>query len=149
MNKHQFFSTALAVAFLDQLTKLIVESSIRENSFLIIADFLYLTHLRNTGSVFGIFKNMNLFFAVFTLAVIAWIIYYYRKMPDNKLAKTGYAMLLGGASGNLIDRALFGGVTDFIDFRFWPAFNIADSALTMGIIMLLFYYYFTEKKVSD
>lgn len=148
MNKYGFFSIAALTAFFDQLSKLLVEQNIEKGNSIYLAEIFRISNIKNTGTAFGMLKDSNVIFALLTLSVILGIIWYNRKIPKNNIAQTGFALILGGAAGNFIDRAFLNGVTDFIDFKFWPAFNIADSALTIGIIMLLFYYYFTEKKVS-
>ncbi len=132
---------AFFIASADQATKFIIEALVPQNTYIILTSFLRISHIKNTGSAFGILQNTNALFAALTLLVIIGIIYFFDRIPEKKLALTGYSLILGGAIGNLADRIFLGGVIDFIDFKFWPAFNIADSALTLGIILLLFYYY--------
>ncbi len=137
----RFLSISAAVVIIDQAAKLLVEKAVPKNSYIELTEFFRISNVRNTGSVFGILQNNNKLFALLTLAIIVAIIIRYRNLPKDKYAQAGYALLLGGACGNFIDRAFFGGVTDFIDFTFWPAFNIADSALSISIAILLFHYY--------
>ena len=141
MNKKNIFilSTALIVVILDQLTKFLVKSSFQLNqSVPIIKNVLHLTYITNTGSAFGLFKGLNLFFIFISIVVIAVIIYYIREIKKmEKSMQFGLGLLLAGSIGNLIDRLSQGSVTDFIDFRIWPVFNVADSAITIGVILLI------------
>lgn len=132
-------SAALAILFLDQLTKFLIRQSLQPNQPLpIITNVLQLTYITNTGSAFGLFKGLNIFFILFSIAVVAAIFYYLGKTKEEKKAlHLCIGLLLGGTIGNLIDRVFYGAVTDFIDFRIWPVFNIADSAVTIGIILLI------------
>lgn len=133
------FSAALFVFILDQLTKSLIRQNIQLNqSIPIIKNALHLTYITNTGSAFGLFKGLNLFFILFSIIVIIAIFYYLRKIVKNKkLLQFAVGLLLGGTIGNLIDRIVYGAVTDFIDFRIWPVFNAADSAVTISAILLI------------
>ncbi len=134
------FSTALLIAFLDQLTKFFIKQNLQLNqSIPIIKNILHLTYITNTGSAFGLFKNLNVFFILFSIIVIIVIFYYLKKIKDinEKTLQFSVGLLLGGTIGNLVDRLLYGAVIDFIDFRIWPVFNIADSAVTVSIVFLI------------
>jgi len=134
------FSTALLAALLDQLTKFFVRINFQLNESLPIINKLFnLTYVTNTGSAFGLFKNLNWFFMLFSIAVIIAIFYYLRKKIDEKEKSLQLAvgLLLGGTIGNMIDRILYGAVIDFLDFRIWPVFNFADSAITISVILLI------------
>jgi len=135
------FSIALLVVFLDQLTKFLIKQNLKLNqSVPIIKNILHLTYVTNTGSAFGLFKGMNPIFMIFSIAVIIGIFYYLRKKikENEKALQFSAGLLLGGTIGNLIDRLMYGSVIDFIDFRIWPMFNIADSAVTISVILLIF-----------
>ena len=135
------FSTALVVVLLDQLTKLLIKQNLRLNqSIPIIKNVLHLTYVTNTGSAFGLFKSLNVFFVFFSIIVIIAIFYYLKKKikENEKLLQFAIGLLLGGTFGNLIDRLMYGFVIDFIDFRIWPVFNVADSAVTISIMLLIF-----------
>lgn len=134
------FSTAILVAFIDQLTKFMIKQNFQLNqSTPIIENVLHLTYITNTGSAFGLFKGLNLFFISFSIIVIAAIFHYLKKIKDNEKAlQLSVGLLLGGTLGNLIDRLAYGSVVDFIDFRIWPVFNVADSAVTISIVLLIF-----------
>ncbi len=139
----------------DQASKHLVISSIELNQVVkIIPGFLNLVHFRNPGGAFGFFSGSGFewrgpFFIIFTLAAVSIIVYLYRSTPERSTwLLTGFSLIAGGALGNLVDRLRFGQVVDFIDLyagRFhWPAFNVADSAITVG--MLIFVYYLAFKK---
>ena len=97
-----------------------------------------MTYITNTGSAFGLFKGFNLIFILFSMIVIIVVLYYIKKIKQNEnLLQFSVGLLLGGTIGNLIDRFLYGFVVDFIDFRIWPVFNIADSSVTISVILLI------------
>lgn len=141
MNKKNVFvfSTALIVVLLDQLTKLLIKQNFQLNqSTPIIKDIFHLTYITNTGSAFGLFRGINTFFILFSIIVIIAISYYLKKIVQNEKAlQFAVGLLLGGTIGNLIDRIIYGAVIDFIDFRVWPVFNIADSAVTISIVFMV------------
>jgi signal peptidase II len=129
---------ALFVIAADQITKSAVVAALREGeSQPIIGDLLRLTHIKNTGAAFGMLRGLGGVLALAALVgVIAFAAVVVRQPPP--LTSIGAALVAAGAMGNLIDR-LFreGGVVDFVDFRYWPAFNVADSAITIGAVLLL------------
>ena len=133
------FSSALLIIFLDQLTKFLIKQNFKlHQSIPIIKNILHLTYVTNTGSAFGLFKGFNIFFILFSVIMIIVIFYYLKSvMKKEKLLQFSIGLLLGGTIGNLIDRLYFGSVIDFIDFRIWPVFNVADSAVTISIILLI------------
>jgi len=88
---------------------------------------------------FGLMQGQNAILIWLTVIFIGAVLYYYDKIPDKKAAIVLVALLLGGAAGNLIDRVMLGFVRDFIAFTFWPAFNIADAAITVGGIGIVIY----------
>ena len=136
-----------AVYVLDRLTKMMVVDIIGlDQSLPVIREFFHLTHVHNTGAAFGIFARAQdharaPFFIITTLAAIALLAYFVaRTDKTEKLVLAGLAMIIGGAAGNLTDRVLYGYVIDFIDWHVgsfhWPAFNVADSGITVGIAIL-------------
>lgn len=141
-------SIAFLVVLTDRLAKHIVFTSMQPNeSFAVIPGALYMTLVLNDGAAFGLFGGLNSLFKVFSVAAIAAIIFFaWRHEAKNRVLYTALALILGGAVGNLIDRAVFGFVIDFIDVRVWPVFNIADSAITIGFLMLAFNIIFCSEK---
>ena len=137
-----------AIVVLDQATKLIVDRMMSlHESHEVIAGFLRLTYVRNRGAAFGILSDADLpfqaaLFSVLSLAALFAIgLYAWRLPAESRLPKTALALIMGGAVGNLIDRMRLGYVIDFVDAHWgphhWPAFNVADSAITMGVVLLV------------
>jgi signal peptidase II len=140
------------VVFLDQLTKWQVVQSMRlHESIPLIADNFSLTYIRNSGAAFGILAGSQagfrmIFFGITSvLALILLGTIYARLSPQDWVGQASVALIFGGALGNLIDRVRFGEVIDFLDFSIsdyhWPAFNIADSAITIGVALLIGHFF--------
>lgn len=140
---------AVVVVVLDQWTKSLVRTRLDlHESVDVIVGWLSLTRVHNTGAAFGMLNGVDFPFKPVVLIVVAGaalagVAWYAASLPvDNRLARTGLAGVLGGAIGNLIDRATAGYVLDFVDafwndWHFW-AFNVADAAITIGVVFLLF-----------
>ena len=136
------FLTAFLIVFLDQFTKLIISSRFTlGESVPVIKSIFHLTYIINKGAGFGILQNKQWFFIWFAVIVIGIILYLYDKIPASKYVQLGVGLILGGAIGNLIDRIRLNYVIDFLDFRFWPAFNIADSAVSVGAVILIIWFW--------
>jgi signal peptidase II len=134
--------TVSSIVFLDRITKIFFSDVLRVGESLpVIRNVLHMTLVHNTGIAFGLFKNHGVIFVFIPIIAIVLLIYniYYYKSNDEKLSRVyivAFSMILAGALGNLIDRIVYGYVIDFIDFRFWPVFNIADSAITIGAVIV-------------
>ncbi|MCX8031295.1 MAG: signal peptidase II [Thermodesulfovibrionales bacterium] len=133
-----YFIIIFCIIFLDQLTKTLIRFTVSPYESIKVLPFLSIVYAENLGSAFGMFKTMgSSFFIILTFIAILFI--GYLMVKENSLI---YSIILGGAIGNLIDRVIYGYVIDFIDFHIgtfhWPAFNFADSALTVGILLLLY-----------
>ncbi|HXG87068.1 MAG TPA: signal peptidase II [Vicinamibacterales bacterium] len=137
------------IVLADQVTKVMIRNALElHQSITVIPDLLALTRVHNTGAAFGMFNTMDFpgktlvltLVATLALAGVAW---YALSVPlADRFARLGVACILGGAIGNLIDRASGGYVLDFVDFswqgwHFW-AFNVADAAITIGVILMIF-----------
>jgi signal peptidase II len=139
-----FFSlmTVSTVVFLDRISKTFFSDLLSlGESIPVIRNVLHMTLVYNTGIAFGLFKNQGVVFIVVPIVAIVLLIYniYYYKNNDEKLSRLyiiAFSLILGGAFGNLIDRILYGYVIDFIDLRIWPVFNVADSAITIGAVII-------------
>jgi len=132
----------LAIVILDQITKYLVISSMKlGQSIPLIKNFLYFTYIQNTGAGFGILKGWNVVLIFISLIIIGIILFYFDRIVKEKNIHIPVALVLGGAVGNLIDRVFLGYVIDFIDFRIWPAFNVADSCITIGAVWLIVYFW--------
>jgi signal peptidase II len=139
--------TALVVVVLDQLTKAVVVARLGLHESVSVVDGLFaLTYVRNTGAAFGILAGrmatlrVPLLIAV-SLAALVVLVWFLRGLPnDRRLVIAACGAVLGGALGNLIDRAAYGEVIDFLDVYVgawhWPAFNVADAAITLGVLVL-------------
>lgn len=137
----------LTVIALDQITKNFIINYLSFSDSVEIFSFLHIVNIRNTGAAFGIFKSLGSnFFIAISVAAIIFVTNLLIRRTYNDF---GLSLVLGGAIGNLIDRIFYGKVVDFMDFsvgRFhWPAFNVADSALTIGI-MIIFLTSISKKK---
>lgn len=136
--------TTVLIVFIDRLTKLFFSDLLMHGESLpIIRNVLHMTMVRNTGIAFGFFKDYGVTFIVIPIVAIfllAFNIYYYRQNNEalSRAYIVAFSLILGGAIGNLIDRIIYGYVIDFIDFRIWPVFNIADSAITIGAILVTY-----------
>jgi len=137
------FLTALLVVTADQLSKLWVRSY-PEGQPISEVGFFQLTHVSNTGAAFGLFQGQSLALTVVAIVGIAAILFYalfaYRHFPfvDSMSNRVALSLILGGTVGNLVDRLRLGYVTDFIGVGVWPAFNIADSAVVVGVIIFAY-----------
>ncbi len=139
-----FFLTTLLLVVADQLSKLGIRSNLAIGESLFEVGFFRLTRVHNTGAVFGLFQGQSFPLTIIALvgvaALLLYALFFHRKLPflDNRLGKLALGLVLGGTVGNLIDRIYLGYVTDFIAVSIWPAFNIADSAIVVGIIILAY-----------
>jgi signal peptidase II len=136
------------IVVLDQLTKALIRSKLAlHDSVNVVPGMLDITHVRNTGAAFGMLNDMQFQYKTGVMVLIAVLALmavgtYAMTLPrDQRIARLGLALILGGAVGNLIDRALTGYVIDFVDvywrgIHFW-AFNVADSAITVGVVLML------------
>jgi len=150
---------SLAIVVVDQVTKVSVMESMRlHESIPVIANLFSITYIRNPGAAFGFLSSSSssfrfVFFgltSVFAVGLLGMIMV---RMPkDDWMGRLSVAGILGGAIGNLLDRLRYGEVIDFLDFYIngyhWPAFNVADSAITVGVVFLILHFA-TEKEPED
>jgi signal peptidase II len=129
---------AAVVVGLDQLTKATVAAGIAPGKQESLLPGVHLVHVHNTGVAFGFLSGGGTIVLVCTLAALAVLIAYFVLHPLRRGLWVPTGLLLGGAIGNLIDRLMHGWVTDFIKLPHWPAFNVADMAITFGVIALVF-----------
>jgi len=137
-----------SVVIADQVTKgIILDRLALYQTIPVVPGFFNITHIQNPGGAFGFLAQQSpmvraLIFLLMSFLAVCLIFWFYRKTPStHRLLSAGFALILGGAVGNLIDRLRFGRVVDFLDFHIgtwhWPAFNVADSAITTGIAIFL------------
>jgi signal peptidase II len=146
MNRHPiwplFFGLAIAVVVVDQLTKAWLVSWLAPGaSAQVIGDYLRLVHSQNNGALFGLFRESALVFAVISIGVIGLIVAYHGRVGRSTYMSIALGLLLGGAVGNVTDRFRLGHVVDFVDAGIgavrWYTFNVADSAISVAIVMLI------------
>ena len=131
---------AIIIIFIDQLSKDMAKSFLALGSSLpLINNIFHLTLVHNVGAGFGILKGQRLFFITFSFIVMAILAYRWKKIPSNINVTIPMGLVIGGLIGNLIDRIFLSYVVDFLDFRVWPVFNMADSAITIGVVWLIIY----------
>jgi len=127
----------VVVVALDQLTKALVRGGIEVGEEDSVLPAISLVHVRNTGVAFGAFSGGGLVVVALVAAALAGLLYYFFTHLDKRLVWLPTGMLLGGSIGNIIDRARDGAVTDFVKLPAWPAFNVADISITLGVLVLL------------
>ncbi|MCD6224704.1 MAG: signal peptidase II [Deltaproteobacteria bacterium] len=151
----KLFAIAGIVVILDQITKLAILNNLEfYSSVTVIPGFFNLTHILNPGGAFGFMANQSagtrgmLFIVISSLAVCLIFYFYCNTPPAYRLLQTAFALIFGGAIGNMIDRFRFGKVVDFLDFYLgelhWPAFNVADSAISTGICIFIIHIIFKK-----
>lgn len=150
-----FFLVAALVVVGDQFSKSWIRSNLAPGQVIPQRGFFFLTHIHNTGAVFGLFRDhsFSLTIVAFVGIVILFVYAFYvcRRFPllNNGLSKAALGSILGGAVGNLIDRLRFGYVTDFIGVGIWPPFNVADASITVGAVVFagsVIYLLFSQRQ---
>jgi len=150
-----FFLVAALVVVGDQFSKSWIRSNLAPGQVIPQGGFLFLTHIHNTGAVFGLFRDHS-----FALTIVAFVgivvlfvyaFYVCRRFPllNSGLSKSALGSILGGAVGNLIDRLRFGYITDFIGVGIWPPFNVADASVTVGVVVFagsVIYLLFSQRQ---
>lgn len=143
------------VVILDQITKAITRSYFSlYDSIPVIPNFFHLTYVTNDGMAFGLnFPGGIYVFTTLSILLTIFLVWYlWKEKNSHLLIRFSLAMILGGAIGNLIDRILFGEVVDFLDFMFgdyhWYIFNVADSSVTVGMSIFLYFSFFIQPKLQ-
>ncbi|MFC1961947.1 signal peptidase II [Chloroflexota bacterium] len=139
-----FFIIAALVVSADQLSKIWIRTHLLTGQVSFNAGFFQIVYVRNTGAAFGLFPNQSLLLSYISVIGVAVILFCALFLPRHLPflgalpGRAALGLVLGGTVGNLIDRLYLGYVTDFINFGFWPAFNVADSAVTVGALWLVY-----------
>jgi len=139
-----FLLTASLILAADQLSKMWIRSNLLVGESLFEIGFFRLTHIHNTGAAFGLFRDQTFFLTIVALVgavcILIYTLLFYRRYPflPSILGTIALGLVLGGTVGNLVDRVLLGYVTDFIDVGFWPALNVADPAIVVGVGILAY-----------
>lgn len=144
----RFYSVAFLIVLADQLSKYVVLRTLLEGeSIPIIKNFFHLTLVYNTGVAFGLFAgHLNLLLIFISLSILFLIFFSFSLAGENLSRQLCFALILGGAIGNWIDRIVFHAVIDFLDFRVWPVFNLADTAISLGVTFYLILLFFEKDK---
>lgn len=140
-----FFLPALLVGGADQLTKLWVRSHLAVGESVPLLGPVRLTHVANPGAVFGLPGHPLILIGLIVIILLVLVLSYRQPYFDYLPLRPVLGMLLGGGVGNLVDRLRFGYVTDFVDLRVWPVFNLADSVIVVGTIALLYLIFFQRR----
>jgi len=145
---------AVLLVALDQLTKTWIRNNLAFTELLMpwewLSPYARLVNWHNTGAAFGIFQDMNGVFVVLAFVIIILIVIYFPMIPeDDFFFRLALTLQMAGAAGNLIDRLYRGYVTDFISVGRFPVFNVADSCITMGVVVLLIGMWIEERKSHD
>ena len=144
-----FFIAALSVLIVDQVSKHFVRTELTLGQKIPEEGFFQITYSINTGGVFGLFADQAFLITIIAVVgVIAILVYSRYPAFNGLLVKVSLGLLLGGAIGNLIDRIRFGWVTDFIHVGGWPVFNLGDSAIVIGVILILYHFIFRARKAD-
>ncbi|KNZ70152.1 lipoprotein signal peptidase [Thermincola ferriacetica] len=143
-----FWLIAIIVFTVDRLTKISVQRYMEPGqSIPLVRPIFHLTYVHNYGAAFGMLAHKTTFFIVVTVVVLSVVAFFYRRIPkEKKLLLIALALQFGGAIGNLTDRLIYGYVIDFLDFRVWPVFNIADSAIVIGVGLLFWEFWRSDKQ---
>ncbi len=143
----RFYLLSLLVILTDRASKVLVSDYMTlGQSIPVLPGVLHLTYIKNPGAAFGMFPGQPWFLIFVGVLIVAAMLFYVHRVDRNSLLQLALALMLGGATGNLIDRILYRGVIDFIDFRIWPVFNVADIALVAGVGVLLLDMYMDWKR---
>ena len=133
----RFYAIALLIVFLDQTTKFAAQLYLtEETSVPVLQGFFHLTLVHNTGVAFGLLREHgDILLGIITASVVFLSLWAHFVLHSGFWMESSLALILGGAVGNWIDRLRLGSVVDFLDFRVWPVFNVADSAITAGVFL--------------
>tara|TARA_B110000238_G_C15937038_1_gene357254 strand:- start:88 stop:552 length:465 start_codon:yes stop_codon:yes gene_type:complete len=150
----KYFLLSSFVFLLDQFTKVLIIKNILDDHFIAINSYLYIVHFKNEGAAFSFLSDaggwQRYFLSLVAAVASIFIIFMIKKHRDELYTALGLSLILGGALGNLYDRVSVGYVTDFLYFHFndyyWPAFNIADAAITIGAAIIIYDSIFKTKK---
>ena len=140
--KRKVYILSLIFLLIDIIAKQLVKNLIPINtSIIIIKNFFNFTFVMNTGAAFSILRGQQLFLIILGILVLGGVVYYLRKDKLNNYKIIYYSLLMGGITGNLIDRIIYNGVIDFLDFKIFlydaPIFNLADSFICIGVILII------------
>ncbi len=140
MNKGKVLIIVAALVLVaDQITKLWVSRALVPGQSVPVVGIFHISYTTNTGAAFGILRGQSMFLTLAALVVVVAMLFFYRHLSSaGLLSNVALGLILGGSLGNLVDRLRLGHVVDFLDFTYWPAFNVADSSIVVGVIVLAY-----------
>ncbi len=154
--KHNALLIAIVtvIVALDQWTKILVSHKLALGESIspikALDGFFKIVHWHNTGAAFGLFQNANLVLLITSIVIVIAVLFYYQGVKKNAwLAKVSLSLIVAGALGNIVDRIKFNYVIDFLSFGKFPVFNVADSAVTVGVFLMVIYFFISEKKAKE
>lgn len=152
MNKKIMIITIFFLT-LDQLSKIAIDNLLKMNEIIkVIPKFFYLTRVNNTGAAFSILEGRTIFLSIISLFAVLLLFKYMNEFKQTKLGNASFSLLLGGIFGNLIDRIFLGSVRDFLKFNIFgyefPIFNIADTCIVIGVILLVICVFRGDDKIE-
>ena len=134
---------------LDRITKLLVQAQIPFGTEVpVLGNVVGLTNVRNSGAAFGVAPAAAAFFLIASVVVSIGLVVYVLRNPGTPWTDALLGLILGGTVGNGYDRVVSGTVTDFVNFHFWPVFNVADSAISTGVVLLIASYFLLRRPTS-
>ena len=149
----KWLTLALVIVLADQIVKYVIVQKFALHESLYVTSFFNLVYVRNTGAAFSLFADASgwqrYFFVAVAVIASVWVVWLLKKHPNGKMFCLALSTILGGAVGNLIDRVLFGSVVDFVQVHYagyyFPAFNVADSAITVGAGLMIWDGFFSKR----
>jgi signal peptidase II len=142
-------AVVLAAIAADQLTKLIVSSQLELDDAVHVVGPFSIHHVQNSGIAFGLFASATAIVTALTALAVGWMLLFFaRSGARHPVLPVALGLLIGGSTSNLIDRIRLGHVTDFLDLRYWPAFNLADSFIVIGVAILFVALLLSEHSVA-
>jgi signal peptidase II len=142
-------AVALSALAADQLTKAIVTSRLDLNDEVRVIGSFSIHHVTNSGIAFGLFASATSIVILLTSLAVAWMLYFFaRSGSRHPILPVALGLVMGGSVSNLVDRVRLGHVTDFLDFRYWPAFNLADTFIVVGVAALLLALVVSDQRAS-
>jgi signal peptidase II len=140
-------AVALAALAADQLTKAVVSNNLALDEAIHILGPFSIHHVQNSGIAFGLFSSATAVVIVLTSVAVAWmLVFFARSGARHPILPAALGLVIGGSVSNLMDRVRLGHVTDFLDFRYWPAFNLADTFIVVGVVILFVILLFTDRE---
>ena len=140
-------AVVVAAAAADQLTKHVVSTELALDEDVHVLGPFSIHHVQNSGIAFGLFASATALVTLLTAVAVAWmLVFFARSGSRHPILPAALGLVIGGSVSNLIDRVRLGHVTDFLDLRYWPAFNLADSFIVVGVITLFVVLLFTDRE---